>query len=176
MMLLFLPCFPSGAVVLFYRAKFVEPGLHLSPIPLSPSLQPSASHLCIFLYFYYASVSFCLTLIHFHRLLLPPKPSFTHQLCLSSSLQPLSLLHLSPFDQEPVCSFFPRILFFFIPLLLLLFTLLCVCSAITFPSAGQKTMFSPDNDDAPWRLNGYFCASAGVQPTPRVPELTPTLS
>lgn len=87
---------------------FIVPSLlsqgSVSP-SLSLSLQPSASHLCIFLYFYYASVSFCLALIHFHRLLLPLKPNFTHQLCLSSSLQPVSFLHLNPFDQEPVCSF-----------------------------------------------------------------------
>lgn len=42
-----LPWFPSGAVVLFYHAKFVEPGLHLSPPPL------------------FLSSAFCITLRYF---------------------------------------------------------------------------------------------------------------
>lgn len=67
----FLLWFPLGIVVLFYHAKFVKPELSLS-----------ASHICIFVCFHYASISLffifhisslslSLALIHFHWLLPP---------------------------------------------------------------------------------------------------------
>lgn len=81
-----------------------------------------------FLYFLYPSV-FCLTLIHFPWLL-SPYPNFTQQFRLSSSVQPLSFLHLDPFDQVPVCSFsFPPSL-----LLLLLLPFVCFLSIVFFSS------------------------------------------
>lgn len=86
---------------------FIVPSLlsqgSVSP-SLSRSLQQSASHLCIFLYFL-LRLSLLLSRSHpFPPTSTPPQAHFTHQLCLSSSLQPVSFLHLNPFDQEPVCS------------------------------------------------------------------------
>lgn len=60
----------SGAVVLFYRAKFVEPG------PCLCLSLPGRLHLIsvFLLFFHYPSVSSCLSLIHFHCLFLPVSP------------------------------------------------------------------------------------------------------
>lgn len=60
----------SGAVVLFYRAKFVEPGPCLC-LSLSGRLHLISVFL---LFFHYPSVSSCLSLTHFHWLLLPVSP------------------------------------------------------------------------------------------------------
>lgn len=60
----------SGTVVLFYRAKFVEP----EPC-LCLSLSGRLHLISVFLlFFHYPSVSSCLSLIHFHWLFLPASP------------------------------------------------------------------------------------------------------
>lgn len=106
----------SGAVALFYHAKFAEPGLRRSH---QPRLHLGSVFSLRFDY------PLSLLLPHSHPFPLtsspPPKTNFTHQVCLSSPPQPPSFLHLSPFDQEPACSF-----------LLLPFARFCVYSAI-FP-------------------------------------------
>lgn len=106
----------SGAVALFYHAKFAEPGLRRSH---QPRLHLGSVFSLRFDY------PLSLLLPHSHPFPLTssphPKTNFTHQVCLSSPPQPPSFLHLSPFDQEPACSF-----------LLLPFALFCVYSAI-FP-------------------------------------------
>lgn len=77
---------------------FITPSLlsqgSISLLLLSFSLQPSASHLGIFLYFYNASVPFCLTLIHFHRL---PPPAQFHSSTLSLLFSTASSLPASQF-------------------------------------------------------------------------------
>lgn len=108
-------------------------------------------HFCISLYFHYPSVSCCLALIHFHRLLLPLSPI---SLIFASRLRDsLSFLHLDPFDQVPVCTFsFP-------PLLRLL--LLCIFWHLS-PNSYLKAVFTLDCCDAPRLLNrwrGYFYSS-----------------
>lgn len=136
----------SGAVALFYHAKFAEPGLRRSH---QPRLHLGSVFSLRFDY------PLSLLLPHSHPFPLtsspPPKTNFTHQVCLSSPPQPPSFLHLSPFDQEPACSF-----------LLLPFALFCVYSAIFPPFSRSKTLFAPDRYDAPGLLNrwrGYFCSS-----------------
>lgn len=136
----------SGAVALFYHAKFAEPGLRRSH---QPRLHLGSVFSLRFDY------PLSLLLPHSHPFPLtsspPPKTNFTHQVCLSSPPQPPSFLHLSPFDQEPACSF-----------LLLPFAHFCVYSAIFPPFSRSKTLFAPDRYDAPGLLNrwrGYFCSS-----------------
>lgn len=113
---------------------------------------PSASRLCIFTSLWLPPQSPPTSLSSISTdFFSPPKTNFTHQVCLSSPPQPPSFLHLSAFDQEPVCSF-----------LLLPFALFCIYSAIFSPFSRSKTLFAPDRYDAPGLLNrwrGYFCSS-----------------
>lgn len=108
----FFPCMPQFLQALWFF--FIVPSLLSQGFSrsFSLSLTPSQAVYISLLYFlllWLPSVSFCRTSIYFHWLL-PPQSNFTH-FSLSSSLQPLCFLHLSPFDQEPVCSFpFPPIL------------------------------------------------------------------
>lgn len=128
---LFFALVSSGAVVLFYRAKFVEPGLRLS-LSLSLCLQLAV---CIsLLYFSLLLLPLSLLLSHSHPFPLtsfPPKAQF-HSSSLPS-LQPLSFLQLNPLIKSQSAVSRPSTL-------LLLFTLFCVYSAFFSPQLVKNSM------------------------------------
>lgn len=148
-----------GGCFFFYHAKSVGPG------SLSRSVAACVSRL------YFPLLSFppqspSVSLASISTDFFSPLSPFPLVMFASHLLSSHSLLHLSPFDQKPVCSFsFPSIL------LLLLLSLCALCHSSHLPLSRFKTVFALDCSKAPGHLNrwrGYFsrqtlCASASLR-------------